>query len=1105
MDSHEQELLRIYLKAILPDSRENQNPPISCPPAETELFQSIAEDELQNYCGGLEGTLILLQRKINELKRENAEYRALKQKLEEERDALLWQLEYDRKLLQEIRTSKSWRIARSFHYFYGIMGCNKAILREMKQNLETVFLRQSASPSPLRRRSARLMLRVLSGASGAIRKIAPPDAGTESLPEHAQEARVEVYRSAYQDDESFRAFLPEVRAIAFYLPQFHTFPENDAWWGKGFTEWVNTRKAKPRFPGHYQPRTPHRDIGYYDLADVETLKKQAELAGKHGIEAFCMYYYWFDGKKLMEKPLELLLAHPEIPLPFCLCWANENWTRTWDGQEKSILIQQNYSEENDWNFIRDLKRFLVDPRYLRCGGKPVILIYHAKILPDPERTFAIWRKWCRDNGVGEIQIWSCRTFIRSNEYRKPAGVDREVEFPPHMVAGLELLAPEFFHAYRNDGFYYNYRRIIEDVRAHRTMADRAPYPIYRCSMLGWDNSCRRAEGYSIWQYFSLKSYHFWLRSNIEYTKKHFPEGERFLFINAWNEWAEGTYLEPDERYGYASINTTTRALCNLPALPEYQVLTPCAEDLPQPGRILIHLHVFYTDLLPEFLDAFDRIPFAFDCVFTTDTKKKASEIRKQLREHPLARCGEEKIVLAPNRGRDVAPFFAACSSRVKDYDFIGHFHTKKSLTVNWGDEWRNYLIDQLLGSPDGIRAIFRRFQRDGQLGFYFPAPYPAMRDYQHWENNRHRCEALLKQMNLDVILPERPLFPVGQMFWARCRAVAPLFAPGIVRQSEFEPEKQQISDTLAHAVERIWKYVVEGNGFTALAGTLPPQEPRNRNGNAGKAVRRLALFVHYQGDRKISEPDLYLLFELRKTAEIILVSNSALDRASRAKAAPLVREIQIRDNHGYDFGAWRDALASVKNLDSYDELILLNNSIIGPFYPFERIFGKMAGSGADFWGMTEFPETHNPRREEAKALPDGVIPRHIQSYFMVFRRNVFTSEVFRSFWRNVKDETSLPEVVARYETQLSGLLERSGFRSDVYLRTGARLQEVDKITPEYNAIYCRPQDFLLLGFPFLKKNICYYLNQEQINETVHLIAEFFEYPVEHIKITVRTR
>ena len=192
-------------------------------------------------------------------------------------------------------------------------------------------------------------------------------------------------------------------------------------------------------------------------------------------------------------------------------------------------------------------------------------------------------------------------------------------------------------------------------------------------------------------------------------------------------------------------------------------------------------------------------------------------------------------------------------------------------------------------------------------------------------------------------------------------------------------------------------------------------------------------------------------------------------------------------------------------LEDYDELVLLNNSIIGPFYPFEKIFARMQNPSIDFWGMSEFPETNNPRREEAKFLPNGIIPRHIQSYFLVFRKKVFTSKEFKDFWNNVKNETSLNAVVANCETRLSGYLEKAGFKSDVYLRASGRLQDVDKITPEYNAIYCRPQDFIILGFPFLKKNICYYMTQPQINETIHLISRFYEYPIQSIQITARTR
>ncbi len=1086
-------LLQIYSKALLPDSVvERQLPTSHLQQNVTDLDQ--AEYEKRNYCGELEMALEEKQRELNLRQKELELLRRDFQNLTEERDALNWQVEYDRSYLQEIKTSRSWFIARSLHYIFGLLRFNRTIVKEAKNDLDALLLHESQANSVVRGKFAAILHYMMRGA-GKLVKTLPVAADIPEL-----KTQKNVYHSYYQDDENIRIRNAEVKLITFYLPQFHTFPENDQWWGKGFTEWTNTKKAKPRFPNHYQPRTPHADIGYYDLANVNTLKHQVALAKAHGISAFCMYYYWFDGKKLMEKPVEILLAHPEIDFNFCLCWANENWTRTWDGQEKSVLIQQNYSEENDVKFIADLKRYLDDPRYLRCNGRPVVIVYHAKILPDPERTFKTWRQWCRKNGVGEIQIWSCRTFVKDGEYKKPIQADREVEFPPHMVSALEMFYPAKFEAYEDNGFYYDYSKIIRDVKHGKTMADRSPYPIYRCAMLGWDNSCRRAAGYSVWQYFSLDSYHYWLRRAIEYTKKHFIAKERFVFINAWNEWAEGTYLEPDEKYGYASINATTRALCNLPAHPEYEVLQPYDGKIQSPGKILIHFHCFYPELIDEFIGYFNNMPFAYDSVITTTSRNDKKKIESALKRQLMVKCQKLKIVVTANHGRDVAPFFESCAKIVNDYDFVGHFHTKRSLSVCWGEEWRHYLLDNMLGSPEQITAVFRRFQRDSKLGIYFPPVYPAMRNYINWEKNKERCEELLCRMSLKVNLPPKPVFPVGQMFWAKTKAVGKLFTDAGINKNNFEQENNQISDTLAHAMERIWTYVAAGNGYTALMAHAPLLRPAVKSGNC----RRLAIYVHYSAENTVSECDLYLLRQLKKVADIIFVNNGKLKKEAMRKLLPITKNVLERENKGYDFAAWRDALSKAE-LARYDEIILLNNSIAGPFVPFANIFNRMKDSPADFWGMTEFPKTHNPRREEAKSLQGGIIPRHLQSYFLVFRKRAFESRTFQEFWANVSEVASLPEVVAKYETQLSGLLEKSGLKSDVYLKSSGALQNINGIDPDWNALYCRPLDFIVLGFPFLKKNICYYLEQPEINETLHQISLLTGYPSDLLKITHKTR
>ena len=1084
------------------EKKELNEPPV--PPNQVLLnkedpsvFEPFARDERVNYCAGLENLLMQKQIQINVQLQQIRLYEEHSRKLMEECRALQAELKQNRKKQDDFLNSRGYFLACMLHFVFALLSRNRQAVREGKIELRRMLLAQSGE-----KRNLTLRRKIgLAGRNLLIRLKTGPEAAAQVL--RKAEPQRDYYVSEYQEDEKFERLPSDLFAVAFYLPQFHCIPENDQWWGKGFTEWVNTRKSRPRFPGHYQPRIPHDDIGYYDLSQADALKQQAKLAKAHGIKAFCMYYYWFDGKKLLETPVELLLAHPEIDIQFCLCWANENWTRAWDGQEKEILIKQDYSTEgNDVAFIRDLKKYLMDPRYLRNNGKPVVLIYHAKILPDPDATFRTWRDWCRKNGVGEIEIWSCRTFIQNGEFNKSPQVDHEVEFPPHMVGVLELINPEKFGIRDDSGYFYNYNRIIDDVTGRRTMADQSPYPIYRCAMLGWDNACRRKNGWSVWQYFSLKKYHAWLTGNIEYTRRKFPKNERYLFINAWNEWAEGTYLEPDRKYGYASINVTTRALAGLPCLPEYRLL-PFIREIPEttPGRILIHFHCFYPELADEMIVHLNHMPWEYDCVVTTDTAEKKSRIKRALKRRALEKCRKLRIRVFSNHGRDVRPFFLSCAGIIGKYDFVGHFHTKRSTTVNWGDEWRHYLWSQLLGSPDRIASIFRLFARQENAGLYFPVPHPAFRTYKSWEDKMETGRILLEKMGLEVDLPDEPFFPVGQMFWAKVKALAPAFARNVVDVSDFEPENEQISGTLAHALERLWKYIAAGSGYQTFSAVLPPIPPPAVE---SKKVRRLAVYVHYQKENTVSAPDLYCLRSLAECADICFVTNSDLNPAEENKLKGLVRKMVKRKNVGFDFGAWRDALKQLDWTD-YDEVVLMNNSVVGPFIPFTRIFGAMAENPADFWGMTEFPETRNPRREEAKAFPEGVIPAHVQSYFMVFRKRVLNSDAFRKFWSGVRNEKNIIQVISKYETRLSGELIRAGFCGDVWFRTAAALQNTDIVTPEFNALYCRPLDFIILGFPFLKKNICYYLSQEQINETLHALVHLTGYPTEILTITSKQR
>src|SRR5262249_47266129 len=218
--------------------------------------------------------------------------------------------------------------------------------------------------------------------------------------------------------------------VAFYLPQFHPIPENDEWWGPGFTEWTNVAKARPRYRGHYQPHAP-ADLGYYDLRLAETRRQQAALARAHGIDAFCYYHYWFGGKRLLERPFDEVLASGDPDFPFMLCWANENWTRRWDGQENAVLARQQYSADDDRAHGRWLATAFRDERYVRVDGKPMFLVYRASQLPDPKRTTQIWREEAAKAGVGELYL--CRVESFGSEHGDPAalGFDAAVDFQPN--------------------------------------------------------------------------------------------------------------------------------------------------------------------------------------------------------------------------------------------------------------------------------------------------------------------------------------------------------------------------------------------------------------------------------------------------------------------------------------------------------------------------------------------------------------------------------------------------------------------------------------------------------------------------------------------------
>ena len=341
------------------------------------------------------------------------------------------------------------------------------------------------------------------------------------------------------------------RLIAFYLPQFHPIPENDLFWGKGFTEWANVTKASPLFVGHYQPHLP-ADFGFYDLRLRETRHDQIRIAKEYGIDGFCYHYYWFSGTRILNQPIDDMLSDPESDMPFCLCWANENWTRRWDGHENEILLKQQYKPDDAITFIRDIARYLSDPRYIKINGKPILIVYRPQHIPDLDRVIGIWRNYCHDAGIGEIHLCAALTFGNDN-YEK-FGFDSGVEFPPqYNGAGTVNRKLFFYQPFQGKTFLYH------DVANFYLNKKYSPEHVFRTVFPSWDNTARSGNRARIVLNATPKNYEYWLDQTLKNTEKIFPFQERFVFINAWNEWAEGCHLEPDSKYQRQFLEATLRA------------------------------------------------------------------------------------------------------------------------------------------------------------------------------------------------------------------------------------------------------------------------------------------------------------------------------------------------------------------------------------------------------------------------------------------------------------------------------------------------------------------------------------------------------------------
>jgi lipopolysaccharide biosynthesis protein len=595
-----------------------------------------------------------------------------------------------------------------------------------------------------------------------------------------------------------------VKLLAYYLPQFHPIKENDEWWGRGFTEWTNVARARAHFVGHYQPHLP-TDLGYYDLRNEKTIMDQIDLAKGYGISGFIFYYYWFNSRRILETPLNIFMGRKDNDFPFALCWANENWTRRWDGDDREVLLRQTYSRESSKAIIEDIAGALTDSRYIHVDGRPMFCVYRVAQIPDIQETVACWRAAARAVIGKDLFLVSALTF---GDLRDPRsyGFDAAMQFPPHGVS-LALTAQ------RIESFKDDYKLgVTAGVHDYGPLAAEArdflrqrSFPIIPSVFPCWDNTPRKGDRATVFIGSSPDAYSSWLAEAASYASRKPVFDRSFVMINAWNEWAEGAHLEPDQRFGHGFLRATadilrpfvkdTRAAFRSTSFEPTAMIDGL--DKSMHGNLAIVIHAYYSDQIRGILK---NIPERYykDTFVTVDDEVDQTMLAQ------ISECTcDINILFFPNRGRDVRPFLGALKAiRTRGYKYFLKVHTKKSIHradgFNWGAELTQPLLSAL--QSDSIESFLESEPNVGLIGS--AGHIVSGLDYIGSSANMQWIEKLSEHLGIQFNKDDFS-FVAGTMFAGRVSVFDQLTDDPWL-PSMFEEELGRLDGTLAHAMERMF-------------------------------------------------------------------------------------------------------------------------------------------------------------------------------------------------------------------------------------------------------------------------------------------------------------
>jgi hypothetical protein len=594
----------------------------------------------------------------------------------------------------------------------------------------------------------------------------------------------------FENNIDFSNYSTDIKTIAIYLPSiyfinktyFHSYKDND--------RWIFLKNETLVYKGHHQPRMLLKNyIRNYNLKML--IKKQIKLAKSHGIYGFAIYYYWFAGKTIFEKPLTLIYKNRK-KFHYMLIWKNEKVIN----ENNETILEEKYEENDSEKFIKDIRKYLFDKLYIRTNGKPIIGIYNIKTIPNLRETILKFRRKAREFEIGEIFIISCLNGLNINEINNMNIFDGVYKSPPK-----DLIETKIKNTRENFTYYYSlfFSNILNDSKNYN-------FTVYKGNMLEYDNSAI-AKYNEVYGEYSPELFYKLNKLLIKDIKEYYEESNRLIFINAWNNFFEGTYLEPDERYGYGSLNALSKSLFDLPFRNSKYNLS----NLNNKCLVAIHAHIFYKDLLNEIINKTNNIPIKFDLYITTNTKEKMEFIKNHTDIYSKANNISIKII--ENKGRDILPFLIQMGEVIDKYKYLCHLHSKKSLHApELGNKWRNYLFNNLLGTTEIISEILSEFENYEKLGFIFPENYYKILKFTMYlePKEKERMNFLFSKIFHNYKFSDQYFdFPAGDMFWARTKAIYQIFK--IDLRDDIPQEKG--SKYILFAIERFWLFIVKINGY----------------------------------------------------------------------------------------------------------------------------------------------------------------------------------------------------------------------------------------------------------------------------------------------------